>query len=59
MSIVGKEVKVKTDFGNGPIEEVIVTGEGKHKGRPVINYVDQEGCERWAYTYQIVEENNQ
>lgn len=48
----GDTVNVRTAHGRIRDRHVIVTGTGEECGRPVIDYIDNQGNDRWAYAWQ-------
>lgn len=49
----GDTVIVRGGFGREPAERVTIISTGVECGRPVIDYFDRKGRERWAYFDQI------
>lgn len=49
----GDRIVVRNTLGTGPAISAVVIDFGMEAGRPVIDYADEEGNERWAYDYQV------
>jgi hypothetical protein len=49
----GDHIMVRNSLGCEPSISAIVIDFGMEAGRPVIDYADEEGNERWAYDYQV------
>lgn len=49
----GDRIMVRAAWGAEPPVSVTVLRLGMEAGRPVVDYLDDDGSERWAYDYQV------